>query len=188
MAKGALLKLAVRAQLTAEKVAQRISESRVGRFFRWAEEEVRRGPDPSAPKWEEFKRGFLAFSGTTLKVGVVAFPVIMLGDVALANQQNDGSAGISDAFGKLEAPLKTFLCKARNIAVPILFVSGILAIIIGGILKAFQSRAAGAFLIGGVFGIAAAVVLMFVVGALSQTAIDAAGGGNNWRDWCQNVN
>jgi len=192
MAKDMLLKLAVKGMVAAEKVAQKVSESRVARFFRWAEEEVRKGPDENATGWEGFKRGFLAYSGLTLKAGLVVLPFAVLMD-ALAvetepQQPKQNKSGlnneIEDTISTITNPFKTAMCEIRNVVVPGMFVAGVIGIAIGGILKAFQVRSAGAWLIGGVFGVVAATFMLVIVNFFGGQAMNQADAGTDWKELC----
>lgn len=165
----------------------------VKKALTWGEREIERGHDPNAPFLKEFARGFAAFGLFSLKIGLGVLAVGLLGQ-AFANRQGEGSgsgarggagSGIESALNELEGPLKAGLCRLREIVVPALFVAAIVAIGIGGILKAFQSRAAGPFLIGGVLGVVFAIVAMFVVSSMMSTAMSAAGTSTDWRAWCK---
>lgn len=161
----------------------------VKKALTWGEREIERGHDPNAPFLKEFTRGFAAFGLFSLKVGLGILAVGLLGQ-AFANKHDGGSgggarSGIESALNELESPLKAGLCKFREIIIPALFVAAIVGIGIGGILKVFQSRAAGAFLVGGVLGVVFAIVAMFVVSAMMNTAMSAAGTSTDWRTWCK---
>lgn len=161
----------------------------VKRALAWGEREIERGHDPNASFLKEFARGFAAFGLFSLKVGLGVLAAGLLGQ-ALANTNGAGSAGgagsgIENALEQLESPLRAGLCRAREIIIPALFVAAIVAIGIGGILKVFQSRAAGPFLIGGVLGVIFAIVAMYVVSSMMNTAMNAAGTDMDWRAWCE---
>ena len=161
----------------------------VKKALTWGEREIERGHDPNAPFLKEFARGFAAFGLFSLKVGLGTLAVGLLGQ-AFANTHGGGSgsgagSGIESALNELESPLKAGLCRLREIVIPALFVAAIVAVGIGGILKVFQSRAAGPFLIGGVLGVVFAIVAMFVVSSMMNTAMSAAGTSTDWQAWCK---
>lgn len=118
------------------------------------------GDRKELPPAANFLRGVRAGSMATLAAAGVA----LLGSEAEAQQQGGGPAGtntdVITALTRAVSPITTAMCWVYNQAALAVFVAAAIAVIIGFILKAFQARAWGLFVWGGVVAAAGVGILL----------------------------